>query len=89
MPGVPAGQPACSGTRLTIAFKGIVTLFERRFLNIKVSLSEDTLDNFKVLRLLCREVLFLCLAPLVLLPRRGLDENEYMLHHDLLFLIYN
>jgi len=30
-------------------FQGNMSLFEKSFLNIKVSLSEDTLDNFKVL----------------------------------------
>ena len=65
-------------------FQGNVSLFERSFLNIKVSLSEDMLDNFKVLRLLCREVLSLCFAQLVcFLLRCGADDKdcECILHH--------
>lgn len=40
-------------------FQGSMSLSES-FLNIKVGLSEDKLETFKVLWLLCQEVLFLC-----------------------------
>lgn len=65
-------------------FQGNVSLFERSSLNIKVSLSEDMLDNFKVLRLLRREVLLLCFVRLVcFLLHCGVDDKdcECILHH--------
>lgn len=49
-------------------FQGNVSLFEKSFLNIKVSLSEDTLDNFKVEGLRRREVFFLCFVQLFSSP---------------------
>lgn len=85
MPGLPAGQSMCSGRRLTIIFMGMCHLFERSSLNIKVSVSEDMLDNFKVLWLLCREVLFLCFLQLVcfwLHCEVDDKDSEFLLHHE-------
>lgn len=55
----------------------MLLLPERRSLNIKVRLSEDALDNFKVLRRLCREVPSLCFLQLgcFWLHRQGDDED--------------
>lgn len=65
-------------------FHGNVSL-ERRSLNIKVRLSEDALDNFKVPRRLRREVPSLCFLQLVCfwLHRQG-DDKDYGrgLHHQ-------
>lgn len=66
-------------------FQGNVSLFERSSLNIKVRLSEDMLDNFKVLRLLCREVLSLCFVQLVCFPlhcEADDKDSECTLHHE-------
>lgn len=66
-------------------FHGNVSLLEKRSLNIKVRLSEDVLDNFKVLRRLRREVPSLCFLQLVCFwLHRQRDDKDYGrgLHHQ-------
>lgn len=80
----------CAQEHVWQLFHGNVLLFERSSLNIKVSLSEDMLDNFKVLWLLCREVLFLCFVQLVCFVLHcGVDDKDYDCIMNLLFVIYN